>query len=108
MLKQNVAERLFMEGPGQEKGTAVETAVLIAYAVFCAWGLVRMAAQAASGDRLANGIWRAPSSSSRSQWISSLTTVRALGDTLRDEGVPIGLLVNNAGVMTPPRSEERV
>ena len=41
MLKQNVAERLFMEGPGQEKGTAVETA-----AVFCAWGLVRMAAQA--------------------------------------------------------------
>ena len=46
MLKQNVAERLFMEGPGQEKGTAVETAVLIAYAVFCAWGLVRMAAQA--------------------------------------------------------------
>lgn len=34
--------------------------------------------------------------------LSSLTTVRALGDTLRDEGVPIGLLVNNAGVMTPP------
>lgn len=44
MLKQNVAERLFMEGPGQEKGTAVETAVPIASAVFCAWGLVRMAA----------------------------------------------------------------
>ncbi len=48
MLKQNVAERLFMEGPRQEKGTAVETAVPIASAIFCAWGLVRMAAQAAS------------------------------------------------------------
>ena len=34
--------------------------------------------------------------------LSSLTTVRALGDTLRDEGVPIGLLVNNAGVMACP------
>lgn len=54
MLKQNVAERLFMEGPGQEKGTAVETAVLIAYAVFCAWGLVWMAAQATGGG----GNWR--------------------------------------------------
>ena len=34
MLKQNVAERLFMEGPRQEKGTAVETAVPIASAIF--------------------------------------------------------------------------
>ena len=50
MLKQNVAERLFMEGPGQEKGTAVETAVLIAYAVFCAWGLVWNAAWTERGD----------------------------------------------------------
>ena len=34
--------------------------------------------------------------------LSSLDSVAALGATLRDEGVPIGLLVNNAGVMTPP------
>lgn len=27
MLKQNVAERLFMEGPGQEKGTAVADSI---------------------------------------------------------------------------------
>ena len=58
MLKQNVAERLFMEGPGQEKGTAVETAVLIAYAVFCAWGLVWMAAQATGGGGIPSGMRR--------------------------------------------------
>ncbi|WNZ07019.1 SDR family oxidoreductase [Streptomyces sp. 11x1] len=34
--------------------------------------------------------------------LSSLTSVAALGDTLREEGRPIHLLINNAGVMTPP------
>lgn len=58
ILKQNVAKRLFMEGPGQEKGTAVETAVPIVYAVFCAWGLVRMAAQATGCGDIPSGIRR--------------------------------------------------
>ncbi len=58
MLKQNVAERLFMEGPGEEKGTGVETAVPIAYAVFCAWGLVRMAAQATGCGGIPSGMRR--------------------------------------------------
>lgn len=35
--------------------------------------------------------------------LASLASVAALGETLRDEGVPVGLLVNNAGVMTPPQ-----
>ncbi|WP_435122085.1 SDR family NAD(P)-dependent oxidoreductase [Amycolatopsis thermoflava] len=34
--------------------------------------------------------------------LSSLNSVAALGDTLREEGRPIHLLINNAGVMTPP------
>lgn len=34
--------------------------------------------------------------------LSSLASVARLGDTLREEGAPIHVLVNNAGVMTPP------
>lgn len=34
--------------------------------------------------------------------LSSLDSVAALADTLREEGRPIGILINNAGVMTPP------
>lgn len=34
--------------------------------------------------------------------LSSLESVAALGDTLRSEGDPIHILINNAGVMTPP------
>jgi NAD(P)-dependent dehydrogenase (short-subunit alcohol dehydrogenase family) len=34
--------------------------------------------------------------------LSSLDSVAALGTTLRDEGDPIHILINNAGVMTPP------
>ncbi|MFD6097142.1 SDR family oxidoreductase [Nocardiopsis flavescens] len=38
----------------------------------------------------------------RSLDLSSLTSVAALGDTLRQEGEPFHLLINNAGVMMPP------
>jgi NAD(P)-dependent dehydrogenase (short-subunit alcohol dehydrogenase family) len=34
--------------------------------------------------------------------LSSLASVAALGETLRDEGRPIHILINNAGVMEPP------
>ncbi|MGW3109600.1 SDR family oxidoreductase [Streptomyces sp. NPDC001100] len=34
--------------------------------------------------------------------LSSLASVAALGETLREEGRPIHILINNAGVMTPP------
>ncbi|MFG1925195.1 SDR family oxidoreductase [Cryptosporangium sp. NPDC048952] len=34
--------------------------------------------------------------------LSSLASVAALGSTLRGEGRPIHILINNAGVMTPP------
>ncbi|MFI6426881.1 SDR family oxidoreductase [Promicromonospora sp. NPDC050880] len=37
--------------------------------------------------------------------LSSLASVAALGDTLRAEGRPIHLLINNAGVMTPPERQ---
>lgn len=37
--------------------------------------------------------------------LSSVQSVEALGETLRDEGDPIHLLINNAGVMTPPERQ---
>ncbi|WP_020576641.1 SDR family oxidoreductase [Actinopolymorpha alba] len=41
----------------------------------------------------------------RSLDLSSLDSVAALGDTLREEGRPIHLLINNAGVMRPPNRQ---
>ncbi|WP_127507074.1 SDR family oxidoreductase [Actinoplanes solisilvae] len=43
-----------------------------------------------------------PNVSLRALDLSSLDSVAALGETLRAEGRPIHILVNNAGVMTPP------
>ncbi|PZU40120.1 MAG: short chain dehydrogenase [Microbacterium sp.] len=37
--------------------------------------------------------------------LSSLDSVAALGETLRAEGDPIHILINNAGVMTPPERQ---
>ncbi|EGX61498.1 short chain dehydrogenase [Streptomyces zinciresistens K42] len=37
--------------------------------------------------------------------LSSLASVAALGRTLREEGLPLHLLINNAGVMTPPERQ---
>jgi NAD(P)-dependent dehydrogenase (short-subunit alcohol dehydrogenase family) len=37
--------------------------------------------------------------------LSSLDSVAALGETLRAEGRPIHILINNAGVMTPPERQ---
>jgi NAD(P)-dependent dehydrogenase (short-subunit alcohol dehydrogenase family) len=41
----------------------------------------------------------------RSLDLSSLDSVAALGDTLREEGRPIHILINNAGVMRPPNRQ---
>ncbi|MFF3853863.1 SDR family oxidoreductase [Micromonospora sp. NPDC002575] len=41
----------------------------------------------------------------RSLDLSSLESVATLGDTLRAEGRPIHLLINNAGVMSPPNRQ---
>lgn len=40
--------------------------------------------------------------------LSSLDSVAALGDELRSEGDPISILINNAGVMTPPERQQTV
>jgi NAD(P)-dependent dehydrogenase (short-subunit alcohol dehydrogenase family) len=40
--------------------------------------------------------------------LSSLVTIEQFATTLRDEGTPIHLLVNNAGVMTPPQRQTTV
>ena len=37
--------------------------------------------------------------------LSSLDSVAALGEALRDDGTPISVLINNAGVMTPPHRQ---
>ncbi|MEQ3551817.1 SDR family oxidoreductase [Pseudonocardia nematodicida] len=57
------------------------------------------------GEAAAAGIRRgnpAASVSTRELDLSSLQSVEALGTTLLDEGRPIHILINNAGVMTPP------
>jgi NAD(P)-dependent dehydrogenase (short-subunit alcohol dehydrogenase family) len=63
------------------------------------------------GEAAIAGIRRtAPSAkiSLRQLDLSSLESVNALADTLRGEGDPIHLLINNAGVMTPPTRQTTV
>ncbi|MCP2637635.1 SDR family oxidoreductase [Microbacterium sp. HD4P20] len=62
----------------------------------------------AKGEAAADGIRRqAPDAavSTRALDLSSLQSVAALVDTLRSEGRPIDILINNAGVMTPPNRQ---
>lgn len=40
--------------------------------------------------------------------LASLASIKALGDKLRTEGAPIHILINNAGVMTPPERQATV
>ncbi|MGK9272978.1 SDR family oxidoreductase [Williamsia muralis] len=40
--------------------------------------------------------------------LSSLASVEALGQSLREEGRPIHILINNAGIMTPPGRQSTV
>ncbi len=37
--------------------------------------------------------------------LSSLASVAAFGDTMRNDGRPVNILINNAGVMTPPERQ---
>jgi NAD(P)-dependent dehydrogenase (short-subunit alcohol dehydrogenase family) len=63
------------------------------------------------GEAAIAGIRRtAPSAriSLRQLDLSSLESVNAVADTLRGEGDPIHLMVNNAGVMTPPTRQTTV
>lgn len=64
---------------------------------------------AAKGDAAATRIRQANPSAriqTRRLDLSSLESVAALADQLRAEGRPIHILVNNAGIMTPPRREQ--
>ncbi|MBM2615822.1 SDR family oxidoreductase [Actinoplanes sp. LDG1-06] len=62
----------------------------------------------AKGEAAISGIRRShphATVSLRTLDLSSLRSVAALGGTLRDEGRPIHLLINNAGVMRPPNRQ---
>jgi len=62
----------------------------------------------AKGDRAIAQIRRShpgATVSLRTLDLSSLASVAALGDTLRGEGDPIHVLINNAGVMRPPNRQ---
>lgn len=63
------------------------------------------------GERVAAALRRETSGarvSTRPLDLASLDSVAALGGALRDEGRPIDILINNAGVMRPPRRQETV